>query len=117
MPDDTTPCPILPGTPCPSRRAVDPHLTAIRERVASLEDGQLDLSVRLEANTVLTKDVQKNTAAIVEAWSALSGGLKVLGVLGTIGRYVAYIAAAVSAIAGAWTVITHWGDIPKGPPK
>ena len=94
--------------PVPSRRAADPRLDSLCERVGTLE-------TKMEVNTALTQEVKRDTAAIVEAWTALSGGLKVLGVLGTIGKYVAYIAAAVSAVSALWAVVTHWGEIPKVP--
>ena len=108
---DSLLCPADPEVPCPqvlSRRGSDPRLDSLCERVGTLE-------TKMEANTALTQEVKRDTAAIVEAWTALSGGLKVLGVLGTIGKYVAYIAAAVSAVSALWAVITHWGEIPKVP--
>lgn len=65
-----------------------------------------ELAQQLKDNTELTKKVEANTAGVVDMFSALQGGFKVLGVLGQIGKWIAYIAGAVTAV---WAVL-HVGN-------
>ncbi len=90
------------------RRTDDKRFKIIDDRCTRIEQGLVE-------NTLATKRVEANTEAIVEAWKAIGGGLKVLGWLGTAAKYIAYFATAVSAIAGAWYAMTHWGEVPKLP--
>lgn len=94
------------------RRSTDPKLLELAEGLQHLKDKYACVEKKLDANIEVTTRIDQNTAAIVEAWQALSGGLKVLGWLGTVARYVAYFAGAVSAIGGAYYAITHWGQPP-----
>jgi len=87
------------------RRNDDRRFRAIDERCLRIES-------QLQQNTELTQEVVKNTTDIVAAWTALSGGLKVLGWLGIAAKYLALFAGAVSALGGAWYALTHWGQPP-----
>ena len=77
------------------RRADDQRLHDLAERVGKIEQG-------LVTNTALTNEVHKNTTAIVEAWTAISGGMKVLGWLGHAAKWIAAFLAAIAAIYAAW---------------
>ena len=74
------------------RRKADPHIIALTERVDNIE-------ASLAANTALTAGVKRDTAAIVEAWTAIAGGLKVLGWLGKAAKWATYLAALAAAVA------------------
>ena len=100
------------------RRKEDPRFKKLFLEVGQLKSQHQVLSQKLDINTAATLKVEKNTADIVDAWKALSGGLKVLGVLGSVAKWFAYIAGAITASGTAWYALTHWGappppDLPK----
>jgi len=49
--------------------------------------------------------VEKNTSDIVEAFQAVTGGLKVMQGLAKFAKYFSYIAGAVAAGLAAWSAI------------
>lgn len=97
----------------PDRRQTDPHLKALCGRVTSLEQTltahlkeeeqvQARFTADLASNTEITAKVERNTAAIVEAWQSLEGAFKVLHVVGRTAKYVGYI---LTAAITAWVII------------
>lgn len=84
------------------RRADDKRIGALEQRCAGIE-------CALAENTKMTQAVKADTAAIVEAWTAVSGGLKVLGWCGTIAKWVGAVGAAGAAL---WAFF-HGGPAPK----
>ena len=96
------------------RRASDPRVAVLVEKIRVMETRQDDLAKQLEFNTKITEAVRQNTADIVEVWKAAHGGLKVLGWMGAIARWVTIIAGCVAAVGGAYYALTHWG-IGPGP--
>lgn len=97
------------------RRGEDPRFKKLFAEVSQLKKDQLALSTKIDQNTATMLDIKKNTEDIVEAWDAITGGLKVLGFLGTCAKYVTYFAAAIGATGGAWYALTHWGASPTPP--
>ena len=93
----------------PARRKEDPRIVNLTTRMVSVED-------EVKRNTEICLRVETNTQAIVEAWAALAGVLKVLTVLGRVSKYVAYVAMAISTVSAAWFAVTHWGAVPQLPP-
>lgn len=85
------------------RRAEDPRLVAMGKRI----DG---LVFDVQQNTVITKRIEESTSGLVEAWEALSGGLKVLNVLGEIAKWVTIVVTMVTAVWTAFYVATHGGS-------
>lgn len=73
------------------------------------------LEAGLKSNTEMTEAVHKNTQGLVEAWTAIGGGLRVLGWLGSVAKWVGVIAGMVGALSGAWYAVTHWGQSPASP--
>lgn len=86
------------------RRADDARLKALEERTTRIEHAVAE-------NTSLTKTVNTNTAAIVDAWNAMAGGLKVLVWLAKAAKYVTY---ALGFVAAAYAVLK--GGSPPAPP-
>lgn len=100
------------SNPPADRRADDPRFKKLFHEVGQLKSQQQETFQKLELNTEATLEVKKNTADIVAAWQALSGGLRVLGWLGILAKWLATISTGVAAAGGAWYAITHWGAPP-----
>lgn len=77
------------------RRAEDARFLALETRCSNIEKC-------LAENTELTAGVKADTSAIVEAWQAISGGVKVLGVLGKIAKWASYV---VGFVGGVWALM------------
>ena len=77
------------------RRADDARFAALDARCGNIEKC-------LAENTAITAGVKADTAAIVEAWTAIAGGLKVLGVLGKVAKWATYL---VSLAAAVWALL------------
>ena len=73
------------------RRADDARFSAIESRCGNIEQA-------LALNTNITAGVKADTAAIVEAWTAIAGGLKVLGVLGKVAKWATYLVSLAAAV-------------------
>lgn len=67
-------------------------------RLETLEKG-------LAENTAATGRIEKNTAAIVEAFQSLQGAMNVLQTLGRVARPLSYIGMAVSAFVGLFYAV------------
>jgi hypothetical protein len=63
------------------------------------------LEQELAANTEATKRIETNTGEVVQAFSDMRGGLRVLESIGRLARPVGFIAAAVAACVGMWTAL------------
>ena len=83
------------------RRASDPR---IDDLVAEVKE----LRAMIERTNI-------SVAGVVEAWAAVEGGVKVLGVLGRGIKFIAAVAAVVTAVSAAWYSVTHWGEHPINP--
>ena len=94
----------------PDRRGEDPKFSEITKRIDGLVVQHTVLMAAVESNTVITKKIETSTAGLVEAWDAISGGLKVLNFLGKVAKWVTYIAGMLTAVYTAW----HFRD--SGPP-
>lgn len=92
------------------RRSDDPRVTALVAQVASIEQRQEDLSRQLAINTAITAQVSQNTTDIIEVWTSVKSGMRVLGWLGAAARWVAIIASCITAVGAAVYAITHWGS-------
>lgn len=101
----------------PHRRADDPRIAKVQEQVEWLTGRHAELKTRLDENTALTGEVKRDTAGLVEAWTAIAGGMKVLGWLGRVAKWFGVIAGAIAASGGAWYALTHWGQGPVDAPK
>lgn len=82
------------------RRSPDPHIAELHARVGRLEE-------KTDAQTNSIKKIECNTGEIVEAWRALSGGLKVLGWLGAGAKWLTYFTAFIGSVAGLWYSLKH----------
>lgn len=95
------------ATVVPDRRAEDPKLTAITARIDDLAQQHQTIAVAVAENTVITKKIEASTSGLVEAWEAISGGLKVLNFLGKCAKWIALIATAITAGYSAFYAVTH----------
>jgi len=78
------------------------------QRIAALEERCYGIECALAENTNMTKAVKADTAAIVQAWTAVAGGVKVLGWFGTFAKWLTIIAGAATAV---WAFFG--GHVPK----
>jgi class 3 adenylate cyclase len=94
-----------------NRRLTDMQVVSLTSRVDEM-DSKLGKHMKEEENykrlflTDLTL-IKNNTAGIVEAWEAISGGLKILKFMAYLGRLVAYMATGFAAV---WA-FTHISEI------
>lgn len=86
----------------PDRRGDDRRFIAITKRID-------DIAGEVQKNTEITQRIESSTSGLVEAWEAISGGLKVLNFLGKIAKWVAVVAGAFTAAASAVYIFTHGG--------
>ena len=77
------------------RRADDARFATLDARCDNIEKS-------LAENTRITAGVKADTAAIVEAWTAIAGGLKVLGALGKVAKWASYL---VALAGGVWAIL------------
>ena len=56
-------------------------------------------------------EIASSTSGLVDAWAAISGGLKVLNFLGKAAKWVTYFAGMITALYAAWSV-SHGGPPP-----
>lgn len=84
------------------RRATDPAITILGERVIALEKG-------MRENTELTKKIEENTKGIVDAWQAIVGGLQVLAFLAKLAKW----GAALATFGGIVWYFVKTGELPK----
>jgi len=82
----------------PSRRAVD-------ERID-------DIVHELKEQRRMIEEIRTDVAGVVEAWHAIEGGLKVLGVLAKVAKFFAVLAGLVTAVGTAWYALRHGSDLP-----
>ncbi len=106
-----------PLPPPPERRRSDRQIRMLFSEVGEMKSRHEALVDKVDQNTAATLRVEKNTAEIVDAWKALSGGLKVLGWLGKVAKYTAYFLGLIGAAGSAWYALTHWGEPPQSPPQ
>lgn len=85
----------------PDRRGDDPKFVAIGQRIDDLTAQHASIAKAVAENTVITKRIEESTSGLVEAWAAISGGLKVLNVLGKVAKWVGIIAGAAAAVWAA----------------
>ena len=83
------------------RRVDDIKFTDLSARMDGLAAQHTVLVEGLAENTALTAKIEASTSGLVDAWAALSGGLKVLNFLGAVAKWVGIIAAAFSAVYAA----------------
>jgi len=76
-----------------------------------------DLVEEVQKLRSMVERTNADVAGVVEAWRAVEGGVKVLGVLGKGLKFLAAVAAVVTAASAAWYSITHWGEHPINPTK
>lgn len=86
----------------PERRSNDAQFNSLAKRIAGLEVGHSELKTAIHDNTELTKSIERNTSGLIEAWEALSGGLKVLNLLGKCAKWVTIVVGMVTALWTAW---------------
>ena len=92
------------------RRTSDTKLEEMSTRITGLETSHTEMKQAISENTTITKQIADSTSGLVEAWAAISGGLKVLNFLGKVAKWVTYIAGMIAAVYTAW----HLRD--GGPP-
>lgn len=76
-----------------------------QQRLGAVEQQMGELKSSLAANTLVTEQVQTNTAGLVELFNNAAGAFRVLEGLGKAAKPLMYIAGFVSA---AVTVYTAW---------
>lgn len=98
------------------RRESDGRMNSLATQITTLAGQHRALVLEVQANTTITERIDKSTAGLVEAWAAISGGLKVLNWLGKAAKWVTYIAGAITAAGGVYWMAVH-GAPPIDPPK
>ena len=101
----------------PQRREADKKIEELVGRVDRLAEQHAVLSGKLDENNAATARIEASTAGLVEAWTAIAGGIKVLGWLATAAKYIGMFAAAVGSVVGAYYAFRNGHitpDIPKG---
>ncbi len=91
------------------RRESDTQIQGLKSRIDALAAGHATIVEEVKKNTEITERIATSTAGLVDAWNAISGGLKVLNFLGKVAKWVTYIAGMFTAVYAAW----HFRD---GPP-
>lgn len=74
------------------------------ERLAALEN-------EMVANTEATKQVQANTAEIVEIMGDWKGAMKVIGYVGRAAKPLAYIVGLGTSLLAFWTAMKSGGHL------
>lgn len=87
----------------------DARIADLQASVEQLQVQHREIKQQIAANTALTEQVHTNTKDLVEAWTALAGGVRVLGWLGHIAKWAAGLLALGTAVWGAM----HLGSPPK----
>lgn len=92
----------------------------IEDRLSVFENRQISISERMD---LMDAEIKRNIAAtnvntalaqeILELFSAVKGGFRVLGWLGTGAKWLGGIAGAGVALWVAWHTLTHGGVPPK----
>ncbi len=80
------------------RRASDQRINDLAEEVSAL---------RTEIN-----QLRIDVGGVLDAWHAIEGGLKVLGVLAKVAKFFTIIAGLVTAVGAAWYALRHGGELP-----
>jgi hypothetical protein len=88
----------------------DPYLSeafikALHARVVSMEGNLAENTDATKRNTEAIEDIAKDTRGIIEMFSALEGGFKVLSGIGRLAKPIFYIVSACGAVLGlvaAW---------------
>jgi len=77
-------------------------IKSLHAQFVEMKGDLADQTAATKRNTESIERVEKNTVDIVEAFQAVTGGLKVLQGLARFAKYFSYVAAAVTAGAAAW---------------
>ena len=100
----------------PQRREADKKIDELFGRVDQLQQQHAVLSGKLDENNAATARIEASTADLVAAWTAISGGIKVLGWLATAAKYIGMFAAGVGSVIGAYYAFRNGHvtpDVPK----
>lgn len=73
-----------------------------QERLGAVEHQMEEIKSNLAVNTLVTEQVQTNTAGLVDLFNNASGAFKVLEGLGKAAKPLMYIAGFVSAALTVW---------------
>lgn len=98
-----------PMDPADWRELVDAALERGRKQMQATDARLAALENELVANTEATKQVQHNTADIVDIMNDWKGAMKVIGYVGTAAKPLAYIIGFCTALAGFWTAMKSGG--------
>ena len=103
------------GDELPNRRGPDRCIIELVKRMDTLTADHNTLRLQVDENTEITKRIDTNTAGLVEAWNALSGGLRVLRWFARVAKWITIIAGMVAAVSAAWYAFRSGTpvDIPK----
>lgn len=80
----------------------DSWFVLVERQIADLQNQFVRMEGLLDENTSATKRIESNTEGVVEAFSALAGGFKVLETIGKIAKPVAFMVAILTGMAGLW---------------
>jgi hypothetical protein len=80
-------------------------IKSLHAQVVSMKDDIASTAAGTRENTEAIKRIAEDTRGIVEMFSALEGGFKVLSGIGRLAKPIFYIASATGAILGVWAAI------------
>ena len=89
------------STDSPDIKTIVSDVDTLKKDVKKLQDG-------LDANTIMTQKIEKNTSDVVEFFTAMTGAFKVFNVIGSLAKPLAWIIAAIGSLAVSWSHVKTW---------
>jgi len=89
----------------PDQYYSEAFIKSLHGQVVQMKEDLADCRADTKRNTESIERVEKNTSDIVEAFQAVTGGLKVMQGLARFAKYFSYVAGAVAAGLAAWSAI------------
>lgn len=89
----------------PDKYLSEAFIKSLHAQFVAMKDDVANTAAATRENAEAIKQMANDTRGMVEAFSALEGGFKVLTAIGKLAKPIFYIASACGAVLGVWAAI------------